>query len=303
MITTTSKISFERQAVPPIIPAVQGDSGRNILFNLTDYAIPDNTEAFFYIQKPSGNAVYNSAEIVSSGSVLVPLDTQCLAETGENYGQVRISLDGEIITSFDFILLVKAFRGVEAVESTTEMNIFDKAVEQAREEIGTVLDTTLTEPNMAAEAKATGEAIEGLKEYFASPYDPTSYYLGGDICLHNGKIYRCNLTGSSARTGPFVQSMWDEVTLGDAITAFVAKYRNAIAFEYSENSLYHVNSLAHRGYRLYRCIEDIRTPETWTPAHWQEISLSDVVEMASSSSSIAFADPNDDGNIVITIAE
>ena len=135
MITTTSTISFERQAVPPIIQAVQGDSGRNILFNISDYAIPEGAEAYFYIQKPSGNAIYNAAEIISSGSVNIPLDTQCLAERGENYGQVRIVLDGVVVTSFDFILNIKSFRGDEAIESETEMDIFDRVIEQAKEEI------------------------------------------------------------------------------------------------------------------------------------------------------------------------
>jgi len=135
MITSTIKISFSRQTVPPIVPAVQGDSGRNILCDLTDYSIPSGATAAFYIQKPSGNAIYNTAEIGSGNSITVPLDAQCLAEKGENKCQVRILLNGEVITSFMFILLVKPFYGEEAVESTSEMSIFDKAVEEATEQI------------------------------------------------------------------------------------------------------------------------------------------------------------------------
>ena len=160
MITVNSTLSYERQTVPPIIPAVQGDTGRNISFKIVDATIPEGATATFYIQKPSGNAVYNTAEIISSNQVLVPLDAQCLAEVGENFGQVRILLDDEVITSFDFILLVKVFHGIEAIESTTEMNIFDQAVEEAIEEIGNTLDTTLTLANKAAEAKAVGDALQ-----------------------------------------------------------------------------------------------------------------------------------------------
>ena len=147
MITITSSLSYERQTVPPIIPVVQGDTGRNVSFKLSDYEIPEDAEAAFYIQKPSGAAIYNTAEIVSSNNLLVSLDAQCLAEAGENYGQVRILLDDEVVTSFDFILLVKPFRGIEAIESRTEMNIFDQAVEQAKEEIREASNLTFSDPN------------------------------------------------------------------------------------------------------------------------------------------------------------
>lgn len=147
MITVSSTLSYERQTVPPIIPAVQGDTGRNVSFKISDYEIPEGAEAAFYIQKPSGAAIYNTAEIISASQLLVPLDAQCLAEAGENYGQVRILVDGEVITSFDFLLLVKEFRGIEAIESTTEMNIFDQAVEQAKEEIRAAANITFSDPN------------------------------------------------------------------------------------------------------------------------------------------------------------
>lgn len=147
MITVNSTLSYKRQTVPPIIPVVQGDTGRNVSFKLSDYTIPDEAEATFYIQKPSGAAIYNTAEIVSANQLLVSLDAQCLAEAGENFGQVRILVDGEVITSFDFLLLVKKFRGIEAIESVTEMNIFDQAVEQAKEEIREAANITFSDPN------------------------------------------------------------------------------------------------------------------------------------------------------------
>lgn len=160
MITVNSTLSYKRQTVPPLIPVVQGDTGRNVSFGLSDYTIPEEAEATFYIQKPSGAAIYNTAEIVSANQLLVPLDAQCLAEAGENFGQVRILVDDEVITSFDFILLVKPFRGIDAVESQTEMNIFDEAVaagieeleaaaQEALEEIDEAMDTLIefTDPN------------------------------------------------------------------------------------------------------------------------------------------------------------
>jgi len=48
--------------------------------------------------------------------------------------QVRVILNDEIVTSFKVCLLVSTFWGIDAIESSTEMNIFDKAVEQATEQ-------------------------------------------------------------------------------------------------------------------------------------------------------------------------
>ena len=169
MITTSVNLSYERQTVPGIVPAVQGDTGRNILFKISDYEIPENAAAYFYVQKPSGQAVYNGAEIISSSEVLVSLTAQCLAEAGDNHCWLRFTLDDEIITSFECLLQVKPFGGEEAAESTTEMSIFDEAIEQAREKIATAIDPTLTQEDMAADAKATGEAISAINITFSDP--------------------------------------------------------------------------------------------------------------------------------------
>lgn len=155
MITVNSTISIASQTVPPIIPAVQGDTGRSILFTLSDFTIPDGATATYYIQKPSGNAVYNSATI-SGNTIQCDLTAQALAEALDNFGQVRIFSGGEVVTSFDFILHVAEFRGLDAIESTTEMNIFDQAAEAAAEDFQT-----------EAEAIAA-EVIESIPEDYST---------------------------------------------------------------------------------------------------------------------------------------
>lgn len=134
MIVSNYTISFKTLDAPTYIPAVQGDTGRELNFSLADYTIPAGATARYYVQKPSGEAVYNNATITGN-TILVELTAQALAEAGYNKGQVRITYDEEVITSFEFILDVTPFRGIDATESTTEMNIFDKAVEQAEASI------------------------------------------------------------------------------------------------------------------------------------------------------------------------
>lgn len=168
MLTVRSTINIASQTVPPIIPVVQGDTGRAILFTLADFTIPAGATATYYVQKPSGEAVYNNATI-DGNNVLVELTAQSIIEKGDNYGQVRIAVGEDIVTSFDFILLVKEFRGIDAVQSLTEMNIFDKAVEQAAEEIDEVKTDALE-----AIDDAKDEAIEEVTSNFDLQLNATS---------------------------------------------------------------------------------------------------------------------------------
>ena len=126
MLTTRATFHVAGNTVPQIIPVVQGDTARAILFTIADFTIPNGATANYYIQKPSGLAVYNSGTI-DGNTVLVELTAQSIIEPGDNYLQVRILKDDDIVTSFDCILLVKPFRGIDATQSTGEMTIFDQA--------------------------------------------------------------------------------------------------------------------------------------------------------------------------------
>lgn len=209
MITVNSTINLTNQAVPPIIPVVQGDTGRAIAFTLADFTIPAGATATYYVQKPSGEAVYNSAEI-SGNTVTVELTAQSIIEVGENNLQVRIILDEAVVTSFDVILMVRPFRGIGAVESETEMNIFDKAVEQATEEIeaaaqeaeeyiSQAIDDTLTIEGKAADAKATGNAINDLRTDLNELYiDKATAGTGEVYILSDETITDVAVTGEAS---------------------------------------------------------------------------------------------------------
>lgn len=209
MLTVRSTINIAGQTVPQIIPVVQGDTGRSILFTLADFTIPQGSTATYYVQKPSGEAVYNVATI-DGNTVLVELTAQSIIESGDNYGQVRIENDGEIVTSFDFILLVKPFRGIDAVESKTEMNIFDKAVEQAEEAID------------EAKVAALEEIAEAGSGNIAEEFDAANSYLAGEYTIYNAKLYRF----TSNHTGAWSGSDAEEVTVGDELTDVKEEFSN-----------------------------------------------------------------------------
>lgn len=165
MITTVCKISYGSQTVPPIVPAVQGDTGRAISFEIADFTPPAGATATYFILKPSGEAIYNSATITDN-SILCELTAQSLAEAGENRMQVRVLQGENIVTSFEVILMVRTFLGDDAIESGTEMNIFDQAVEQATEEFQTNAEQIVEEviESIPADYTELTEEVDELNE-------------------------------------------------------------------------------------------------------------------------------------------
>lgn len=131
MIEQRVTLRYDAQQIPPCIQAVQGDTGRDIIFELIDYEVPEGATVNYYVEKPSGEAVYNSAEMISSTEIMAHLTQQAIVEVGRSNGQVRVLLGDEVITSFKFVIEVEQFIGTNAIPSGTETNIFDEALQAA----------------------------------------------------------------------------------------------------------------------------------------------------------------------------
>ena len=182
MIEQRVTLRYGAQQIPAIVQAVQGDTGRDVIFELADYEIPTGATANYYIDKTDGNAIYNSAEVISSTEILAHLTEQALAAPGRNNGQVRILSDGEVITSFDFVLEVAAFRGILHMQSETEINIFDQAIEDAV--------NTATE-EAVAEIQAQTPVVTGMQNSIAPTYSSSNTYAIGDYVMYNAQLYKC----------------------------------------------------------------------------------------------------------------
>ena len=181
MITQILHVNFSSLTVPHLISVVQGDTGRNLKCIVDDFTLDGAWTATWYVERPSDVPVYNTATIeTSDNSVNIELTAQSINEVGDNKLQVRIlDTDDQVVTSFACILSVKPFGGIDAVESTTESNIFDQQVEEAfdeidthkadaLEEIDTEIDTHVADgkfPNMAA-----GDIISDLYAENKVPY-------------------------------------------------------------------------------------------------------------------------------------
>lgn len=189
MITTVCKISYGSQTVPPIVPAVQGDTGRAISFEIADFTPPAGATATYFILKPSGEAIYNSATITDN-SILCELTAQSLAEAGENRMQVRVLQGEDIVTSFEVILMVRTFLGDDAIESGTEMNIFDQAVEQATEDFQTNAEQIVEEviESIPEDYTALTEEVDELNERMDELYIPSQNLYNPTTDRHGKKM-------------------------------------------------------------------------------------------------------------------
>lgn len=202
MIEQRVTLRYDAQQIPAIVQAVQGDTGRDVIFELADYEIPAGATANYYIDKPDGNAVYNSAEVISSTEILAHLTEQALAVPGRNNGQVRILADGEVITSFDFVLEVEAFRGILRLQSETEVNIFDEALQEAAEDA-------------IEEIQAQTPVVTGMQNSIAPSYSSSSTYAVGDYVMYNAQQYRCITAITTAEA--WTAAHWTQVPLANDV--------------------------------------------------------------------------------------
>lgn len=158
----------------PTINAVQYDTGLQIVMSIKDFDIPEGTTAKVFFEKPSGKFVYQKGTI-SGNDITIDVENQSLAEYGFVYYQVRLINVEDIITTFSGKIDVeKSLADSSATSSETIVPAFDAVVQNAVTEIesardsaiqfiGNGLDATLTTEGKAADAAATGKAIDELK--------------------------------------------------------------------------------------------------------------------------------------------
>ena len=107
-------------------------------------------------------------------------------------------------------------------------------------------------------------ALDTLIEEYASN---RSWALG-ELCLHNGEVYRCN-TFISSTGEAWNSSHWTKTTVGDEIKHL----NNSVASEYRSFNTYEEGQFCFHEGQLYKCITKISTAEAWNSAHWATSDL------------------------------
>ena len=165
-------ISVSHPGVPIKVPAVQGDTGRRILFTVTDMDIPSGSYATIYAKKPSGAEIYNSCSVSQSSSgasvITVDLTSATLEEPGEIPAQIQVVNGEDVVTTFLFWLCVqKNIITDSAIEGKDEFTALEKATAAAKQATDDAnqakqdADEAAEAANKAA-AKAEGAASEIL---------------------------------------------------------------------------------------------------------------------------------------------
>lgn len=137
-----------------------------IIFHFRDYTIPSGATALVYVRKPSGLAVYNSAEI-SGNSVTVDVTTQMFIEEGFHYLQIQIANGEDDLVTFDQpVQVYKNRTDPDAAESENESSLFEELQEAAQEatDAASSANAAATSATQAASEaqQAAGEIEAGM---------------------------------------------------------------------------------------------------------------------------------------------
>lgn len=175
------------------VNVVQGDSGRALRCVVSDYTLPDGVTARIYAKKPSGMEVYNACTI-DGNAVISELTTGLLSETGEIDCQIELSVDGDRVTSFYFVINVeKSLISDSSIESTDEfgalqtlINDTEAATKAANEAATKAVDTA---ERAAAEAVDIAEkALSEQTVTFAAASSAEELKSGETVATLFGKV-------------------------------------------------------------------------------------------------------------------
>lgn len=157
MIQHIVPVYFLRDGIQARIETVQGDSGREFVFNAEDITLTNDMSAKVYIEKPSGLSCYSNAAI-QDNAVTVKATTQMLAETGASLGQIQLYRGNEKVTSFLFRLDVKGSKvDGTGIESKDEFTILEQTIKEAQAAINAA-EEAARKAESAAEAANTSSS-------------------------------------------------------------------------------------------------------------------------------------------------
>lgn len=134
-----------------IIHYVQYSTEILIEFHMTDYMIPQDAAARFYLKKPSGLEIYNECEIHGNAVILSPT-AQTFAEAGRQFAQLQITNGEKILVSYIlFFEIEKNLIEESAIPSSNEFGVLDELVKDARNAISNA-ENAAEAANTAAKA-------------------------------------------------------------------------------------------------------------------------------------------------------
>lgn len=106
MITQEIHLKTATYGIPPVVHMVQGDSGRELSMILDDMELDASHDAVLAIHRPDDSYYEQDATVVFvSNSVTAPA-YQAITRPGKVECQLKISDSDELLSTFDFIIMV-----------------------------------------------------------------------------------------------------------------------------------------------------------------------------------------------------
>lgn len=181
MITQYLLLYVTGSGIPGKVEVIQADSGRQMKCQIMDMTVPEGCTARVYGKKPSGAEIYNDCSI-KGNAVIIELTTQFLAEIGTVPAQVELTKEGNTVTSFEFLLVVKrSLVKSSAIESSNEFTALEKALNDAKAAAYQAVSEYVEENGIE-----TGATDEQIKESLG--YTPADEERVNQLSQENAKL-------------------------------------------------------------------------------------------------------------------
>ena len=138
MIKHTVELHLLKKSFTPSVNITQADTGHQIECTFPDFILPSETTAKVWAIKPSGKIVYNDC-IVSENTVLVNVTNQMAAEKGVTLVQLKLTNNGELVSSFPVHLKCSMDVSGNGTESENEITALDKFLEEQAKKLDAVI--------------------------------------------------------------------------------------------------------------------------------------------------------------------
>lgn len=197
MVNKTIQLDFTAEGLRENVEAVQGDTGRTLLCNITGVDMA-GVSARFYAVKKSGKEIYNNC-LVAGNKVTIDLTEQTLAETGIVKCQLDLRKGSQKVQSFIFnITVTESLMAQSEYLSSNEYGVIDDLageVEDNKNKIAELDDKKANKDDYGSPLTAsTVSAMTDKKKVYVytgseSGYTAGNWYSWNGTAWVSGGVY------------------------------------------------------------------------------------------------------------------